>query len=159
MWAAENGSVLVLNPPTGRAVSLTPAEFAAGGPGHGGFIGPKPTESSTAVPEPALLNVLKEIAVSIKENTTITREAWHAIVTGQQSAPPLNEGDFQEIDLCANDAEDEYIEPHIRLKKLLPVAQERHLTSKEPIALIMGGAIYHIGLKVEDITGIVAKCR
>lgn len=96
---------------------------------------------------------------ALQENTTITREAWHAIVTGQQAAPPLNEGDFQEIDLCANDAEDEFIEPHMRLKKLLPVAQERHLTNKEPIAVIMGGAIYHIGLKVEDITGIVAKCR
>jgi len=136
------------------------ARYAAGGPGHGGVtIGPKPMESSTAIPDPSLIAVLKEISASIKENTTITREAWHAIVTGQQAAPPLNEGDFQEIDLCANDAEDEFIEPHIRLKKLLPVAQERHLTSKEPIALIMGGAIYHIGLKVEDITGIVAKCR
>ena len=96
---------------------------------------------------------------ALQENTTITREAWHAIVTGQQAEAPLNEGDFQQIDLCANDAEDEFIEPHIRLKKLLPVAQERHLTNKEPIAVIMGGTIYHIGLKVEDITGIVAKCR
>ena len=106
-----------------------------------------------------LLAALNGITAAVKENTEITREAWKAVLTGQQAEPPLNQGDFEQIDLCANDEEGAFIPPHERLRKLIPVIQERHLPQSEPVALICGGTIYHVGLQAKDINGIYALCR